>query len=82
MKVDEVRAWGGDAWVPERFRGQPGPFEISEAMLSELSKRFDVAFMHHAQPQPTRRERGQGTQPVPDKLVLWLDTIGGKFRQR
>lgn len=82
MQVDEVRAWGGDAWVPERFRGQPGPFEISEVMLNELSKLFDVALMHHEQSQPTKAERGRGAKPVPPRLVLWLDVIGGKFRQR
>jgi hypothetical protein len=81
MRVDEVSAWGSENWVPEKFRG-PGPHELSEADLDDLSQRFDVALVHLEQDQPTKRERGRGVKSVPPRRVLWLDVVGGKFRQR
>jgi hypothetical protein len=83
MQVDEVRAWGGVYdWIPEEFRGKPGPFEVSEGMLDELSKIFDVAIMNHRQQQPSKRERGRGAKPIPPRRVLWIDVLGGGFKQR
>jgi hypothetical protein len=83
MRIDEVRTWwGNEDRVPAWLRGKTAPFEISEAQLDELSQLFDVAVMHHRQPQPTKHERSQGAKPVPDLRVLWLDDVGGKFRQR
>lgn len=83
MKVDEVRTWwGNEAGVPAWLCGKTEPFEISEAQLDELLALFDVAIMHHRQPQPTKSERHRGAKPLPDLRVLWLDAVGGKFRQR
>jgi len=80
MKVDFVRHWLGSD-LPEKFRGA-GPFEVMAEEFERLAADYDVAVMHHAQVQPTRRERGMGAPPKPDRVGLWLDVRGGRFRQR
>jgi hypothetical protein len=43
---------------------------------------FDLPERFLQQEQPSKRERARGAKEVPDKLALFLDVKGGKFRQR
>lgn len=82
MKLDCVYMWvEPQENCPEKFRGN-GPFEVTLEDLETLSKSYDVAIMHLRQKQPTKKEQQAGALPVPDKVTLALDSIGGKFRQR
>lgn len=79
--VDFVKGWAATP-IPDRYRNLEGPFYVSGDEFMRLSYEYDAAIMHHPQQQPTKRERGLGAQPVPDKIGLWLDQKGKHFSQR
>jgi len=81
IKVDFVRGWAAMT-LPERYQDVVGPTYITADEFMRLAYDYDAAIMHHPQTQPTRKERGQGAQPVPDKIGLWLDVKGKHFSQR
>lgn len=78
MKIAGVRHWMCTE-VPEKFRDRT---EISMEEIEELSCEFDVAVMHHTQVQPSKREKRTGAPEVPDLVFVWIDVLGGRFRQR
>ena len=80
MKFDRVRHWVGGE-LPIQYRPAI-PHTVSGEELLELSKFYDVAIMHHKQPQPTKKAIKKGAEPVPDYLILWFDDKGSNFRQR
>lgn len=59
-----------------------GLFEISIEEIAELSNEYDVAIMHFAQQQPTKKELKAGAKPIPDAIALVVDVRGGSFKQR
>ncbi len=66
VTVGFVNHHGGSPSVPEAYRG-PGPHSIPLAELLKLMRMFDVCFFH---------------RPQSFLIDLWLDTPGGKMRQR
>ena len=81
MKVDAIIDWFGQPLKEGKFAGA-GPFEVTGQDIMDLLESWDVAIWHCKQAQPNRRERAKGAQPVPDSIVIALDTKGGRHRQR
>jgi len=79
--VDFVKGWAATE-IPERYRNVEGPFYVTGEEFMRLAYDYDAAIMHHSMPQPSRKERGNGAKPVPDKIGLWLDAKGKRFSQR
>lgn len=84
MLIDEVYLWFGidEKDIPPDVKKMRFPFEISLERIAELSEKFDVAIVHVKQLQPSRKERSKGAKPVPPKLSLRLDELGGAFKCR
>lgn len=84
MLFDQVYLWVGidEKDTPAEWREIKFPIDISLERIAELSEKFDVAIVHVKQTQPSRKERGKGAKPVPPKLCLRLDELGGGFRCR
>jgi len=82
MQIDGTWCWLGNAVLPEKFSTGKFPVEITMEDIAELSGKYDVAFMHIEQDQPSKKERAKGAKTVPPKLYLVLDELCGKFRSR
>jgi hypothetical protein len=80
IKVDGVWPWGFKE-IPEKYKEHKA-YEISMEELAELTKEYDVAFMHIKQTQPSKKEMSRGAKPVPDLFLMALDSPAGKFRMR
>ena len=82
MRVDVVWHWLCDLKaLPEKFQGE-GPFDVTLEDIEALAENFDV-MLHNAQgKQPTKKERGRGVKPEPDKLYLYCDQKYKRFTQR
>jgi hypothetical protein len=80
MRFDAVAHWLGKplpAYLVEHMAD-----DIPMKEIEALARVHDIAIMHQRQPQPTRRQQRQGAKYVEDKVTLWVDDLGGKFRQR
>lgn len=82
MLIDGTWCWLGNELLPDKFRTGNFPIKISMEDIVELSAKYDVAFVHFNQDQPSKKERAKGAKPVPPKLYLALDELGGRFRSR
>lgn len=65
----------------DRFQGE-GPFELTMEDIVEITAEYDLGFFHHMRPQPTKKEINAGAKPVPPLLGVYIDELGGRFRQR
>ena len=82
MQIDGIWCWCGNELLPEKFRTENFPFEVTMEDIVKLSAKYDIAFMHFKQEQPSRKEKAKGAKPTPPELYLVLDELGGKFRSR
>lgn len=82
MQIDGIWRWLGNEVLREKFTTGKFPIEITMEDIVELSDKYDVAFMHVRQDQPSKKERAKGAKTVPPQLHLVLDELGGKFRSR
>ena len=82
MQIYGTWCWLGNEVLPEKFTTGKFPVEVTMEDIVSLSEKYDLAFMHFKQEQPSRKEKAKGAKPIPPELYLVLDELGGKFRCR
>lgn len=76
LQIDVVYHWTGPTALPEQLRGD-GPWLLTLADIERLMDGHDV--MLRSEVETTKR----GIPVVASlRRVLWLDSRGGKFKQR
>lgn len=74
LQIDVVYHWAGSTALPDQLRGD-GPWSLTLADIERLMADHDVMLRCEA----VTIKRGA---PAETRRVLWLDTRGGKFKQR